>query len=96
MRRPSCRLLFLLLACAAAGLSAQRDDKATLLQQIDARRENYATVAKQIWGFAEVGYREAKSSAHAHPEGPRGVRPEARTELRVQDAPCGPQTGARL
>jgi aminobenzoyl-glutamate utilization protein B len=63
MRRPSCQLLFLFLACAAAGLSAQRDDKATLVQQIDARRENYATVAKQIWGFAEVGYQEVKSSA---------------------------------
>jgi aminobenzoyl-glutamate utilization protein B len=61
MRRPSCQLLFLLLA--VADLSAQRDDKATLLQQIDARRENYATVAKQIWGFAEVGYQEQKSSA---------------------------------
>ena len=63
MRRPSCRLLFLFLACAAAGLSAQRDDRASLLQSIDAKRESYATVAKQIWGFAEVGYQEQKSSA---------------------------------
>ena len=56
-------MLVLFLACAAAGLSAQRDDHAAVLQQIDARRENYATVAKQIWGFAELGYQETNSSA---------------------------------
>jgi aminobenzoyl-glutamate utilization protein B len=34
-----------------------------LIQSIEAKRESYATVAKQIWGFAEVGYQEQKSSA---------------------------------
>ena len=47
-------------------LIAQRgapDDRASLIQSIEAKRESYATVAKQIWGFAEVGYQEQKSSA---------------------------------
>jgi len=57
----------LIVVVSAASLGAQRsssgDDRAALLQRIDARRETYATVAKQIWGFAEVGYQETKSSA---------------------------------
>ncbi|MGH9889200.1 MAG: amidohydrolase, partial [bacterium] len=47
-------------------LIAQRgapDDRAALIQGIEAKRESYATMAKQIWGFAEVGYQEQKSSA---------------------------------
>jgi aminobenzoyl-glutamate utilization protein B len=47
-------------------LIAQRgapDDRASLIQSIEAKRESYAIVAKQIWGFAEVGYQEQKSSA---------------------------------
>jgi aminobenzoyl-glutamate utilization protein B len=47
-----------------ASVGAQRaDDKPALMQRIDARRDHYATVAKEIWGFAEVGYQEQKSSA---------------------------------
>src|SRR6266542_5911096 len=57
----------LLAAMSAAALSAQRpassDDRGEMLRRIDARRDTYATVAKQIWGFAEVGYQEEKSSA---------------------------------
>ena len=45
-----------LLFCAVA-VSAQRpspaDERVSLVQRIDARREHYATVAKEIWGFAE-------------------------------------------
>ena len=70
MRRLSYAASCAVFTCAAVGLSAQRpapgdnkDDKASLLQHIDARREGYATVAKQIWSFAEVGYQETKSSA---------------------------------
>src|SRR5947199_7023167 len=43
--------------------AAQPDERAAMLQRIDSRRDAYATVAKQIWGFAEVGFQEAKSSA---------------------------------
>ena len=55
-----------LLLAVSPGLLAQRgagDERASLVQSIDAKRDSYATVAKQIWGFAEVGYQEAKSSA---------------------------------
>jgi aminobenzoyl-glutamate utilization protein B len=57
----------LLALLSTVALSAQPpsggDDRAAMLQRIDARRDTYATVAKQIWGFAEVGYQEEKSSA---------------------------------
>src|SRR3954468_1897642 len=46
-----------------AGGAAQRDDRGPLTAGIDARREHYAGVAKQIWAFAEVGFQEQKSSA---------------------------------
>ncbi len=49
--------LFLPLVLTAA------DQKDAVVQSIDARRSTYADVAKQIWGFAEVGYQEQKSSA---------------------------------
>jgi aminobenzoyl-glutamate utilization protein B len=51
-------LLFSLLASAQGRQSADG-----LLQSIDAQRQTYADVAKQIWSFAEVGYQETKSSA---------------------------------
>ena len=75
-RNPSVALLLFVCGVAAvsaqspsaddrAALVAQRnasDDRASLIQSIEAKRESYATVAKQIWGFAEVGYQEQKSS----------------------------------
>src|SRR5581483_2643274 len=55
------------LSLCSVALAAQRagsaDEKTAMLQAIDARRSTYADVAKQIWGFAEVGYQEEKSSA---------------------------------
>jgi aminobenzoyl-glutamate utilization protein B len=41
----------------------QADAPGTIIENIDARRDAYVDVAKQIWGFSEVGYQEAKSSA---------------------------------
>lgn len=52
----------LLLAGIAAPLAAQRD-VASVLQALDAKAPAYAGIAQQIWGFAEVGYQEVKSSA---------------------------------
>lgn len=52
----------LLLTVIAAPLTAQRD-VASVLQALDARAPAYAGIAQQIWGFAEVGYQEVKSSA---------------------------------
>jgi aminobenzoyl-glutamate utilization protein B len=36
---------------------------APMLRSLDARAAHYAGVAKQIWGFAEVGFQEERSSA---------------------------------
>jgi aminobenzoyl-glutamate utilization protein B len=52
----------LLLAGIAAPLAAQRDATA-VLASLDAKAPAYAGIAQQIWGFAEVGYQEVKSSA---------------------------------
>jgi aminobenzoyl-glutamate utilization protein B len=48
-----------ILLCAASALSA---DKETLLKQMDARAAHYGEVSRQIWEFAEVGYKEHKSA----------------------------------
>jgi aminobenzoyl-glutamate utilization protein B len=61
MRRTPLMLAMLLFTIVA--VSAQPDARTAMLQAIDARRETYAGVAKQIWAFAEVGYQEQKSSA---------------------------------
>lgn len=37
--------------------------KQAAIKSIDDKQELYATTAKKIWGFAEVGYQEEKSSA---------------------------------
>ena len=63
-RKPAVAVCWL--AISAAALSAQQPvvaDRAALLSGIDAKREKYAGVAKEIWGFAEVGFQETKSSA---------------------------------
>jgi aminobenzoyl-glutamate utilization protein B len=62
MRRTPATALVILFAVVST-LSAQRDDRAAIVQGIDAKRESYAGTARQIWAFAEVGYQETKSSA---------------------------------
>jgi aminobenzoyl-glutamate utilization protein B len=53
-----------LLAIFSVSPAAQRaDDKTGVIERIDARRDHYAGVAKEVWGFAEIGYQEVKSSA---------------------------------
>lgn len=44
-------------------LQAQAPDRRAVLEGIDRRAKAYGDVALQIWGFAEVGYQEEKSSA---------------------------------
>jgi aminobenzoyl-glutamate utilization protein B len=65
MRRYTCAALILSIALTAVGHAqpAARDDRDALVQGIEAKRATYADVANQIWGFAEVGYQEQKSSA---------------------------------
>jgi aminobenzoyl-glutamate utilization protein B len=38
-------------------------DKTAIIASLDAQAPAYAAIAHQIWGFAEVGYQEVKSSA---------------------------------
>jgi aminobenzoyl-glutamate utilization protein B len=48
---------------AVAAQGGEKDPRAGLLEGLDRRREAFAQVAREIWGFAEVGYQEEKSSA---------------------------------
>lgn len=57
----------LILSLAFAGNAAAQARKPTwadaVLTDLDSKATGYAATAKQIWGFAEVGYQEEKSSA---------------------------------
>jgi len=53
------RILAILLIFAATLPAA---DKESLLKQMDARASHYGDISRQIWEFAEVGYKEQKSS----------------------------------
>ena len=57
------RYFSLLLAFAASPLHSQARGTDAMLSSLDAKAPIYAGVAKQIWGLAEVGYQETKSSA---------------------------------
>jgi aminobenzoyl-glutamate utilization protein B len=60
-RRSLVALAVLALLGTTAG--AQKSVLDDVLRNIDAKRDEYAGVAKQIWSFAELGYQEEKSSA---------------------------------
>jgi aminobenzoyl-glutamate utilization protein B len=47
----------------AAGQAKKTDGATNVLNALDAKGAHYAGIASQIWGFAEVGYQEVKSSA---------------------------------
>ncbi|HYL78633.1 MAG TPA: amidohydrolase [Bryobacteraceae bacterium] len=47
------------LFCAAVALAGDKED---LLKQMNARAAHYGDVSRQIWEFAEVGYKEYKSA----------------------------------
>ena len=58
------RLVLIFLLCAAALLSQTAgDDRAELLRKMDARAQHFGDLSRQIWEFAEVGYKETRSSA---------------------------------
>lgn len=65
--RATLRRSCIVLALCGVSLDAQApkgtDKSASMLAAIDARAAHYGDVAHQIWGFAEVGYQEVKSSA---------------------------------
>src|SRR5262245_51418786 len=56
------RIALTLLLCGAP-LHAQARGTDAILSSLDAKAPAYAGIARQIWGFAEVGYQETKSSA---------------------------------
>lgn len=56
------KVLPALLALAVSFAVAQKT-KPEVLQAIDKKADFYASIAHQIWGFAEVGFQEEKSSA---------------------------------
>jgi aminobenzoyl-glutamate utilization protein B len=55
--------LMLGVVAAPAPLQGQGMDTKAVLASIDSKGKAYGDVALQIWGFAEVGYQEQKSSA---------------------------------
>jgi aminobenzoyl-glutamate utilization protein B len=65
MTRPHFVTVALLCCAASMGAQVQTGSGAMdqVLRSLDAKRDAYADVAKQIWSFAEVGYQEEKSSA---------------------------------
>ena len=56
--------LFILTHLITIGLFGQfNQEKNGIVSSIDAKQEDYFSVAMQIWDFAEVGYQEEQSSA---------------------------------
>ncbi len=53
----------LALTAATARLTFGQDARDEVATAIEASREAYAAVARDIWGYAEVGYQEVQSSA---------------------------------
>lgn len=56
------------LASAQSRKAPVTDSQAPLLASIEAQRARWSTCAKDIWGFAEVGYQEERSSARLQQE----------------------------
>ena len=55
-------LVLLSLTIGSLGLCAQKT-KPEILKALDAKAGQYSEIAKSIWGYAEVGYKEVQSSA---------------------------------
>lgn len=54
----------LCMVAVATGAGSQgQDHRQAVLSSIDANRDRYAQIARQIWDLAEVGYRETRSCA---------------------------------
>ncbi len=56
------RPLFVVLFCLFAGAASAQDGDRILDSFLDAQRADFDEVALRIWGWAEVGYQEEKSS----------------------------------
>lgn len=60
--RMKSRLILFFFLAALSDLFAQKS-KESVVQAIDSKSTQYTAIAHKIWGFAEVGYQETKSSA---------------------------------
>src|SRR5688572_5889861 len=65
MRLSITGLLLIASAANAQGRVVQTGSEAMdlVLRGLDGKRDAYASIANQIWSFAELGYQEEKSSA---------------------------------
>lgn len=54
-----CSLLFSIFVLS---VGAQKKSDA-ILEELDTKRDDYHDIARQIWGYAEMGYQEKKSAA---------------------------------
>src|SRR4051812_14811115 len=63
MRRTNVVVALLCAPAFAVAQSGKPNASPAALSALDAKSAHYADVAKQIWGFAELGYQEFKSSA---------------------------------
>ncbi|MGH7677014.1 MAG: amidohydrolase [Gemmatimonadaceae bacterium] len=65
MRLSITGLLLIASAANAQGRAVQTGSEAMdqVLRGLDGKRDTYASIANQIWSFAELGYQEEKSSA---------------------------------
>ncbi len=59
----ACTLAVQPLQAQKTNTTAGAPNTAAMLTALDAKADHYADVAKQIWGFAEVGFMEVKSTA---------------------------------
>ncbi len=59
----ACRFLVTCLTLASAILAQSQTHREDVLRRIDATKGTYEDIALKIWGFAEVGFQETKSSA---------------------------------
>jgi aminobenzoyl-glutamate utilization protein B len=58
------KIILLVFSLSVSAIAYCQDgDKNKIVASIDAQAQKYSSIAKQIWGFAEPGYLEAKSSA---------------------------------
>jgi aminobenzoyl-glutamate utilization protein B len=56
-------LIVPIFAMLSSGWLTGQDSKSRVVDHLDSRGSTYAGVALQIWGYAEVGYQEERSSA---------------------------------
>jgi aminobenzoyl-glutamate utilization protein B len=56
-------LIALVLLTASAVFALTPEERKQILTRMDAKSEHFGAISRQIWEFAEVGYKEQKSSA---------------------------------